>query len=286
MAELPKKGCALITGAGGRLGKLLRAARSDTPDLVHDFVFQSRNPGADLQWSPGQDTAILPKCKAVIALWGATSGTEDALKLNADLVTETVRVAREVGAQHVIHMSSAAVYGPGQTMAEDHPTSHCNAYGKSKLAMEDAVAQHRAEGDLHHICLRLANVVGADSLAPALRNTSPAMMDNFSPNPDTPQGPVRSYIGAGDLIRVLDGLLTLSGTEWPDHINIASSTTFAMDDLMRAANKDVIWQPAPPSATAEVTLDVSRLQALLPNLAHGTTAAELIAQWQRLESLG
>ncbi|MEO0372327.1 MAG: NAD-dependent epimerase/dehydratase family protein, partial [Pseudomonadota bacterium] len=126
----------LITGAGGKLGRLLRAARRALPDLHHDYVFQSRGSGADVQWSPGDSLAPLPRCTAVIALWGATSGDEAALAQNSLLVAQSRDLAQALRATRLMHLSSAAVYGPGQNMNEDHATNPQNNYGKSKLEME------------------------------------------------------------------------------------------------------------------------------------------------------
>lgn len=288
MAQISQKGCALITGAGGRLGRLLRAARDDSPGLIHDFLFQSRSNGADVLWRPGHPTDVLPACDAIIALWGATAGDDAQLALNETLVTLGSDLARDLGARRVVHLSSAAVYGPGQNMHEDHATGDCNRYGKSKLRMEAAVDQERQRGDLTHLCLRLANVVGADSLAPALRGERPTRIDDFDPAPGSHQGPVRSYIGAKGLITILDALLSLPADRWPPVLNIAAPNPIPMEALARAAGQRVIWQPAPETAVAEVSLDVSRLQALLPGIDARMTAedaaADLIAEWLRLES--
>ncbi|MEL6990099.1 MAG: SDR family oxidoreductase [Pseudomonadota bacterium] len=286
LTQNPQKGCALITGAGGRLGRLLQAAYAQSPNHLYRFEFQSRRPGADHQWSPGDDPRALPHCEAVIGLWGATSGSPAALSQNAQLVSTTSELAQALGAKRVIHLSSAAVYGPGTSMNENHSVGHCSDYGKSKLEMEKAARKRGQTDGLTHICLRLANVVGADSLAPALQHAGPATIDSFTCDPEPPKGPLRSYISASDLLRVLDGLLALPEIEWPAILNVACPEPIFMDALIRAADKDVIWQPAPPTAVAEVTLDATYLQKLLPSLNFLSTAPALIDDWRRLESLG
>ncbi|MEM6312333.1 MAG: NAD-dependent epimerase/dehydratase family protein, partial [Pseudomonadota bacterium] len=195
LAQNPQKGCALITGAGGRLGSLLQASYASNPNRTFRFAFQSRSPGADHQWAPGDDPALLPACDAVIGLWGATSGNPAALSENARLVSTTSQLAKALDAERVIHLSSGAVYGPGTALHEDHPLGRSSDYGKSKLDMERAVADQRQADGLTHICLRLANVVGADSLAPTLRHTKPAYIDNFARDSSPPKAPLRSYIG-------------------------------------------------------------------------------------------
>lgn len=280
-----QKGCVLITGASGRLGRLLQAARLDSPDLHHDFLFQSRSGPADVIWAPGDRLDSLPRCRAVIALWGTTSGSEEDLAQNHRLVALSSDLARGLGATRVVHLSSAAVYGPGQNMDEQNATDTCNPYGKSKLKMEVAVGDQRKAGDLSHICLRLANVVGADSLAPVLRGETPALIDNFNPGPGHHKGPVRSYIGAKGLLKVFDALLALHSKAWPSVLNVAAPLPVSMDALARAAGEKVIWRPAPTGALPEVTLDLSRLEALLPGITLATTAADLVAEWRHLESL-
>ncbi len=267
------------------MGRLLLAARRDSPDLHHEFVFQSRGDSADITWHPGDPVNRLPNCDAVIALWGATSGNQQDLDQNARLATLTADLARGLGARRVVHLSSAAVYGPGQMMNEDRPTENCNSYGKSKLDMEVSIDMDRRRTGLAQIALRLANVVGADSLAPVLRGERPALIDDFSADPKRHLGPLRSYIGAKGLLQIFDALLTLPPETWPNVLNVAAPAPVAMDALARAAGQAVIWQKAPESAVAEVTLDVSRLQTLLPNITPAATASDLIAEWRRLESL-
>lgn len=284
MTQKAGKGCALITGAGGRLGSLLRAARRDATDLKTRFVFQSRDTGSDIRWSPGENPDALPKCELLIALWGVTSGTEEDLNANAILVQATNEVAGQIGARKVVHISTAGVYGPGENLHEDSPLRTYSDYGKSKIKMEEEVALQRSAADQKHVCIRLANVVGADSLANALRRPGPAKIDNFSTDEITHQGPVRSYIGAGDLLHIFDELNDLPETKLPEILNVACPEPISMEDLIFAADKDVIWRPAPAAATSHVTLDVTRLKALFPTLDFMTNAQALVAEWKRLES--
>ncbi len=278
MTEISQKGCALITGAGGRLGPLLRAARDANAAMTNGFLFQSRRPGFDVQWSPGSPTHALPRCTALVALWGATTGTAQDLALNAQLVETSAELALEIGAKKVIHLSTAGVYGPGIAMSEDHPVGQTGPYGQAKIAMEKAVAARRGQDGLSHLCLRLANVVGADSLEPALSGRTSARVDQFADG----RGPMRSYIGASDLLMVIDALLAFPADAWPEVLNVAAPKPVAMEALLEAANRAVTWVPAPSSAIQTVTLDVSRMQALLPHLIFRNSAEDHIADWQCL----
>ncbi|MFN3208500.1 MAG: NAD-dependent epimerase/dehydratase family protein [Roseovarius sp.] len=267
----------LVTGSGGRLGRLLFAARKLSGPQTPRFIFQSRKPGRDLQWSPDMPLGHLPNCDVIIALWGVTSGSDNALAENAALVETTRRTARACGAERVFHLSSAAVYGPGAQMSETTETAASTAYGKAKIDMEAAV---RAARDTYRHCvLRLANVVGADSLAPALLSHGDVTLDRFADG----HGPRRSYIGATDLLRVFRGLSELDADLMPPAINIAAADPVSMEDLAVAAGKAVIWRPAPVTGIQDATLDVTRMRTLLPEVRPASDPKALWDELRRLE---
>ncbi|MEQ8924062.1 MAG: NAD-dependent epimerase/dehydratase family protein, partial [Roseovarius sp.] len=242
--------------------------------------FQSRRPGTGLTWAPGQPLSALPHCDTVVALWGRTSGDAAALAENAALVAFGHTVALATGARRLFHLSSAAVYGPGRHLAEGAPLSPVADYGHSKQAMEQEIARLPRTDRIAHCCLRLANVVGADSLAPGLRGSGPVGMDRF----DDGTGPLRSYIAPGDLLRVLAGLASLPPDSLPETLNIAAPAPVRMDALVRARGLDLDWRPAPPGATQEVSLDTARLSALLPGAIRHDTAEAMVADWAALEA--
>lgn len=274
VTETPQKPRILVTGANGRLGGLLRNAWAGQTGLPFRQVFAARRGPADIRLGDG--AASLPACETVVALWGRTSGSSLELAQNADLAEAARSLARQCGAHRVIHFSSAAVYGPGQSMDETRPPAPVNAYGLAKLAMEDRIAQFPAD-DITHCCLRLANVVGADSLAPALAGPGPVTLDRF----ENGHGPLRSYICPGDLAAVLAALCALPPTSLPAVLNVAAPEPVGMDDLARAAGRDIHWRAPPASAVRTVTLNTARLAALLPGLALRKSAPEMIADWRR-----
>ncbi|WP_074787318.1 NAD-dependent epimerase/dehydratase family protein [Roseovarius tolerans] len=264
----------LITGATGRLGRLLRALwpAEDSPQPI----WLARRGDADILW-PGADAPLpdLPPCATVVALWGQTSGDAQTLAQNVGLVAQGVRLAHACGAKRVFHISTAAIYGPGRAMHETRSPTPINAYGSAKLEMERAIAALPRDG-LRHVILRLANVVGSDSLAPALQHPERGItLDRFADG----AGPRRSYIAPGDLARVLAGLARLAPDTLPDTLNIAAPAPVAMEDLAQAAGCQVIWRAAPPEAQAEVSLDTARLARLLPDALHHVTPREMLADW-------
>lgn len=270
----------LLTGANGRLGRLLRGVWPH--HIGPGPVWVSRHAPADLCWSPDAPLPDCPRCDAVIALWGVTAGDAGSLAQNVALVAHGVRLAHACGADRVLHLSTAAIYGPGRDMREARTPAPVNAYGASKLEMEQAIAALPSDG-LRHVILRLANVVGADSLAPALANPARGVtLDCFGD--DT--GPLRSYIAPGDLGRVLAGLVLMKPDDLPDILNIAAPAPVAMADLARAAGCRITWHRAPPEAQAEVSLNTERLAGLLPGALRSVTPAQMVKDWQTARDPG
>jgi len=270
----------LLTGANGRLGRLLRGVWPH--HIGPGPVWVSRHAPADLCWSPDAPLPDCPRCDAVIALWGVTAGDAGSLAQNVALVAHGVRLAHACGADRVLHLSTAAIYGPGRDMREARTPAPVNAYGASKLEMEQAIAALPSDG-LRHVILRLANVVGADSLAPALADPAGGVtLDRFADG----AGPRRSYIAPGDLARVLAGLVCLYRRDLPDILNVAAPGPVDMADLARAAGCPITWRTAPPDAQAEVSLNTDRLARLLPGVLRQVTPARMVEDWRRTRAAG
>jgi len=216
---------------------------------------------------------MLPRCDTIIALWGITAGDPAALAGNSRLAETAHDLAIRLGARRVLHMSSAGVYGPGIDMTEDATKPRpVTQYGLAKLQMEHRVAQLARKGPVAHCCLRLANVVGADSLSAALTGHNTAHLDRF---PDG-HGPVRSYIAPRMLTRVLAGLAALPPDHLPTILNVAARTPVGMADLLHAAGRMISWRDAPTEAVQTVTLDVTRLAGLLPAVGLDADATAMI----------
>jgi nucleoside-diphosphate-sugar epimerase len=267
----------LVTGANGHVGTFLRAAWHADPGIAPTWC--ARRPPADIVWSPWHDVPELPRCGTVLALWGRTGGDARMLAQNCELARAACHLARACGAGRVIHLSSAAIYGPGTRMRETQPAAPANAYGAAKLDMERTIAGLPRDGP-HHVVLRVANVIGADSLATALRDpTRPVTLDRFA----DASGPCRSYIAPGDLARVFAALMRLPEDDLPDILNVAAPEPVAMADLARAAGRPPIWRDAMAGAQPCISLDTARLGHLLPGAVRCTTPAQMIDDWHRLE---
>ena len=244
--------------------------------------------------------ADAPRFDAVIALWGVTSGSAEALAANTDLALRAVEIARAVGARRVFHASSSAVYAPApQLLPETAPCTPLGAYGAAKLAMEAAIGQ-AAQADPdgpQQVILRFANLAGGDSLFAAMERAKAAActsstsstggaaqitLDRFADG----QGPRRSYIAPHDLARALEVLIAapLEGAQAgmqagaPMVMNCAAGGAISMEDVARAAGVDVAWRPAPEGAAQCVALDVRRLAQYAPDLAAARSGADIAAQ--------
>lgn len=269
----------LILGANGKLGQLLRRAWAQTPLAGWQPIWCARAPGVgiDVVWRPG---AVAPmQADAVLALWGMVPGAGD-LEINSHLAAAAMALGRASGAARVLHCSSAAVYGPGAALHEDMTCQPSNAYGTAKLAMEAAIRQDsNAHPDGPQACaLRLANVVGADSLFAALDSPAAMVIDRFASG----QGPQRSYAPPSTILHAVGALLMADPL--PEILNVAACGTVGMDALTKAAGKSFSWRPAPKTALGEVMLDTTRLQTLTGDTSP-TDAEALIAEWRALREV-
>jgi len=275
----------LVTGASGRVGRLLATAweKSGAPVALQrrgDEPLTERR--HELCWAPLEGSA--PLCdwakahgapRAMLVLAGATPGTGRDLSLNRPLAEACLSAAMAAGIRRVLVASSSAVYGAGraQPWHENDPAQPATPYGRAKAGMEDACAAWRARG-IEVTCLRIGNVAGADAL---LLNAGrpPLIIDRFADG----SGPLRSYIGPGSMARVVLALARLPGP-LPQTLNLAAPQPVAMEELAGAAGLDWRWQDAPPAAVARFTLDCTALARLVPIDDTESTAATIADQWK------
>lgn len=265
----------LIPGATGKLGRLMQRAweYAPVPGWRPVWVGRRATAGVDVVWHPGDPAPC--DADAVLALWGVVPGGGD-LADNTALARAAMALGQDSGAARVLHCSSAAVYGPGTKLSEDTPCAPANAYGTAKLDMEAAIAEAPAP---QACALRLANVVGADSLFAALDSAAQMVLDRFADG----QAPRRSYATPSGLWRAVATLL--QAETLPGVINVATPVPVGMDALARAAGRDFDWRTAPEGALAEVALETGLLQKMSGDTAP-VTPEEMIAQWRQLQESG
>ncbi|MCB1389639.1 MAG: NAD-dependent epimerase/dehydratase family protein [Rhodobacteraceae bacterium] len=257
----------LISGAGGRVGSLLRGP------LAGRAILARRGPGAALDWDPLAGPGALREwCErhgppaALLQL--ARGLPEDRARDDAAIGRATLEAARAAGIGRVLLASSSAVYGRSRADAwgEDEAVDPPSPYGRSKRAMELACAGPGV------CCLRIGNVAGADALLTGTRR--PVLLDRFADG----AGPARNYIGPGTLARVL--LALARAPALPPLLNLATPRPVDMADLARAAGLPVEWQPAPEGALARVTLDMRRLESLVAFADTDSDPATMVAEWR------
>jgi dTDP-4-dehydrorhamnose reductase len=150
----------LVTGAGGMLG---RAVTAVAQRLGHDVAALER---ADLDVTDAaavQDALadVQPRALINCAAWNDVDGAEEheqrALAVNGEGAGNLARAADAVGAR-VVHVSSDYVFDGRKTIpyVEDDAAAPVGAYGRTKLAGEQAVAA----GNPDHAIVRSAWLFG------------------------------------------------------------------------------------------------------------------------------
>lgn len=256
----------LVTGASGRIGRLLRLVWPDLPQPDAPPVWIGRRATAPdmVPW----DFNALPPIKwpegaVVLHLAGVVAGDAAALEANVTLAQALAQAARARRAAHVIFASTVAVFRPAETALPDTtPPDPQSAYGRAKHRAEQALRQALSQAGIGLTILRIANVAGADALlgGAAARAGSEITLD---PAPGRPFGPERSYIGPLTLARVLR-TLTARTPDLPDVMNIAQPGRVAMGALLDAAG--LAWRFGPPreGVIPRVEVATDALRALLP----------------------
>ena len=280
----------VITGAGGRLGRLLRCLWPGALDARLEPVWYARKsliPGV-FGWDMGREpTPDLPQGAIILHLAGSVATL-------AEYRASTLAIgaaARDSGARHLFVASSGAVYRPQEKEnTEETPPDPANAYGEAKLAAEQAAREQvareqvareqvareqgaREQGAAGLTLLRIGNIAGADALLGGNEPGRRVVLDPVAGQ----NGPERSYIGPTVLAAVFSRLaaLVVEGTALPVLLNVAQPGRIAMGDLLDAAGRD--WGFGPPNAAVlpRLTLATDRLAALVPLPA--ASAADLVA---------
>ena len=273
-----------ITGASGRLGRILRAQWASRVDLGFDPVWCSRHPtlNADVYWDIlSGPTPAIAKGAIILHLAGVVRGDRAALSENAQMATQICRAAKVAEAAHIFLPSSAAVYGAGSCdHVEVHAPDPCSDYGQAKLDMEREAliwAQNEGQGAPPITCLRIGNVLGADSLFGQLNMGNKIVLDAI---PSQAGGPIRSYIGPRAFADTIASLMVQagSGAVLPPILNVASNRAVFMADLLIAAERTFSFGTPKSDAIAKVSLSTKRLEMLVPSVP--VDASGMVADWQ------
>ncbi|GAB3072825.1 dTDP-4-dehydrorhamnose reductase [Micromonospora schwarzwaldensis] len=139
----------LVTGAGGMLGRDLLAVLRARPDRAVTATTRAdldvTDPAAVHDAVGGHDVVL--NAAAWTDVDGAQTRERDATAVNGDAVAYLARACAATGAK-LVHVSTDYVFGGDATRPypEHAPTGPVNAYGRSKLAGERAVARLLPDG--------------------------------------------------------------------------------------------------------------------------------------------
>lgn len=203
-----------------------------------------------------------PGVVALAAGVSATSGATDAdYQREATLLYRTLRRCREQGTVLLFFSTaSAGMYGPEVDPArEDGPVYPSTAYGRHKLAMENAVRLSGAR----HLILRMCNVIGPDQSAHQLLAALAAQMRTGLVR--VHRGATRDLIDVADAVALIDGLLArgVSGQV----VNVGSGHATPIEAIIRelqgclGLSPDLVFVDAPVGSR----VSIDKLRALVPS---------------------
>ncbi|MEQ8384544.1 MAG: UDP-glucose 4-epimerase GalE [Coleofasciculus sp. A1-SPW-01] len=159
--------------------------------------------------------------------------------------------------KNIVFSSTCATYGVPQVVPvpEDHPQSPINPYGKSKLMVEQILADFQTAYGLKYICFRYFNAAGADPEARMGEDHTPEThliplillttlgqqkyVSIFGTDYPTPDGTcIRDYIHVVDLANAhLLGLEYLLDTGKSDVFNLGNSNGFSIKQVIEAVQE-------------------------------------------------
>ncbi len=159
--------------------------------------------------------------------------------------------------KNIVFSSTCATYGVPQVVPvpEDHPQSPINPYGKSKLMVEQILADFQTAYGLKYICFRYFNAAGADPearigedhtpethLIPLILLTTLGQQKHvsiFGTDYPTLDGTcIRDYIHVVDLANAhLLGLEYLLDTGNSDIFNLGNSNGFSIKQVIEAVQE-------------------------------------------------
>jgi UDP-glucose 4-epimerase len=167
---------------------------------------------------------------------------------------------RDSGIKRVVFSSSAAVYGvPARVpIEESDPLAPINPYGETKLAVENALAEHARNDGWRVVSLRYFNAAGATDKLGEAHDPETHLIPNilgavergqrfllFGNDYPTPDGTcIRDYVHVDDLAAAHMAALELTAAMAAGHTicNLGSGSGCSNLEVLRAAEK-VLGQP-------------------------------------------
>jgi UDP-glucose 4-epimerase len=168
-----------------------------------------------------------------------------------------LETAREYGVLSVIFSSTCAIYGVPEEIpiTEDHPRKPINPYGRSKLMIEEMLADYDAAYGMRHVSLRYFNAAGADPdreigewhepethLIPLVLDAAAGRTEGvkiFGTDYGTPDGTcIRDYIHVDDVAEAhLSALEYLRRNGKSDAFNLGNGKGFSVKQVIETAQR-------------------------------------------------
>ena len=291
----------LVTGGAGYIGSataeaLLRAGHTVTvfdslangyqaaiPEGAH-FIQADLGDGAALTsaFAAGKFEAVM-HFAAFIEAGESMKAPGKFFKNNLANTLQLIETAQAAGVKRFVLSSTAAVYASSNApLGEDSPIEPANAYGFTKLAIEQALDWYRRIHGMHFTALRYFNACGAlpghgedhhpeTHLIPLVLKVALGQrqaVDIFGTDYPTPDGScIRDYIHIQDLASA--HLLALDALELHDRLiyNLGNGNGYSVREVIEAA-QHVTGIPIPVHETERRPGDAPRLVASSEKIRH------------------
>lgn len=214
------------------------------------------------------------------------------------------------GVLHFIFSSTAATFGEPQYVPIDelHPMQPINPYGRSKLMVEQMLADYDRAYGLKSVCLRYFNAAGADPetrigerhvpethLIPLVLQAASGRRESisvFGQDYDTPDGTcIRDYIHICDLCEAhLLAIKALQATNESAAFNLGNGNGFSVKEVIETAGRvtgrtiPVVYTDRRPGDPARLVADAGRIRQQLgwsPKFSALETIIEHAWRWEQ-----
>jgi UDP-4-keto-D-QuiNAc 4-reductase len=217
-------------------------------------------------------------------------GDRDEDAFARDNVEKTRRLAHEAarrGARRLVFLSTSKVYGeesPGRPLAVSDPPAPADAYARSKLEAERALAFVAAETGIAIVIVRSALVLGPGAKANV--ESLMRLADGGWPLPLASIANRRSYVHVDDLARLLVGCATHPQAVGAI-LNAAHGDAFSTPGLVGALRRHLgrpprlyAASPALLEAAATIAGQRGRMRRLTRSLELDVSATEARVGWK------
>ena len=198
----------------------------------------------------------------------------------------TLEAMAAEGCRHFVFSSTCAVYGePSETpLRESHPTAPINAYGQTKLAVEQALPHFERAYGIRSIRLRYFNAAGADPDGQLGEDHTPEIhvipraidaasggppLEIFGEDYTTPDGTcLRDYVHVSDLAEAhLLALHALQGGAASATYNVGTERPSSVREVIATVER-VTGRPVPHRAAPRRAGDPAVLYASAERIRH------------------